>query len=183
MVVSAPTGSGKTLVAEAAIVAALSAGKRVFYTTPLKALSNQKLREFRARFGEDRVGLRTGDGAVNRDAPLVVLTTEILRNMLYGAAGAAAGEGAGAADDRLQGVSFVVLDEVGSTARGPAAAPFFSRENRYRPRSAPSRLNLPALLACGALQPTRCTTSATASAAPCGRRPSSTAPRTSSSSP
>lgn len=112
VVVSAPTGSGKTLIAEAAIVAALSSGKRVFYTTPLKALSNQKLREFRARFGESKVGLRTGDAAVNRDAPLIVLTTEILRNMLYGAAGGAAAEDGGvAADDRLAGVSFIVLDE------------------------------------------------------------------------
>ena len=81
VVVSAPTGSGKTLVAEAAILAVLAAGKRAFYTTPLKALSNQKLCEFRKRFGHDVVGLRTGDCAINTEARLVVLTTEILRNM------------------------------------------------------------------------------------------------------
>lgn len=79
-VVCAPTGSGKTLIAEAAIVATLAAGKRAFYTTPLKALSNQKLREFSERFGSAAVGLRTGDTSINPDARLVVMTTEILRS-------------------------------------------------------------------------------------------------------
>lgn len=84
VVVCAPTGSGKTLVGEYAIYRALSRGKRVFYTTPLKALSNQKLRDFREQFGYDQVGLLTGDISINRDAPILVMTTEIFRNMLYG---------------------------------------------------------------------------------------------------
>ena len=84
VVVCAPTGSGKTLVGEYAIYRALSRGKRVFYTTPLKALSNQKLRDFREKFGFDHVGLLTGDASINRDAPILVMTTEIFRNMLYG---------------------------------------------------------------------------------------------------
>ncbi|MDZ8055182.1 MAG: DEAD/DEAH box helicase [Aulosira sp. ZfuVER01] len=84
VVVCAPTGSGKTLVGEYAIYRALARGKRVFYTTPLKALSNQKLRDFREKFGFDLVGLLTGDASINRDAPIIVMTTEIFRNMLYG---------------------------------------------------------------------------------------------------
>ena len=83
-IVCAPTGSGKTLIGEYAIYRALSRGKRVFYTTPLKALSNQKLRDFREKFGDDNVGLLTGDVAIERDAPILVMTTEIFRNMLYG---------------------------------------------------------------------------------------------------
>jgi superfamily II RNA helicase len=84
VVVCAPTGSGKTLVGEYAIYRALARGKRVFYTTPLKALSNQKLRDFREKFGFEHVGLLTGDANINRDAPILVMTTEIFRNMLYG---------------------------------------------------------------------------------------------------
>src|SRR5437868_8869414 len=83
VVVCAPTGSGKTVVGEYAIHAALAGGSRVFYTTPLKALSNQKFRDFGAQFGEERVGLLTGDISINRDAPVVVMTTEVFRNMLY----------------------------------------------------------------------------------------------------
>jgi superfamily II RNA helicase len=79
-----PPAQGKTLVGEYAIYRALAHGKRVFYTTPLKALSNQKLRDFREQFGPDQVGLLTGDVSINRDAPVVVMTTEIFRNMLYG---------------------------------------------------------------------------------------------------
>ncbi len=84
VVVCAPTGSGKTLIGEYAIYRALTRRKRVFYTTPLKALSNQKLRDFRHQFGADQVGLLTGDLSINRDAPILVMTTEIFRNMLYG---------------------------------------------------------------------------------------------------
>lgn len=84
IVVCAPTGSGKTLVGEYAIHRALARGRRVFYTTPLKALSNQKLRDFRRQFGQEQVGLLTGDISINRDAPVIVMTTEIFRNMLYG---------------------------------------------------------------------------------------------------
>lgn len=104
VVVCAPTGSGKTLVGEYAIYRALSRGKRVFYTTPLKALSNQKLRDFREQFGYDQVGLLTGDISINRDAPILVMTTEIFRNMLYGTP-------IGQVGISLVDVEAVVLDE------------------------------------------------------------------------
>ncbi len=104
VVVSAPTGSGKTLVGEYAIHRALAHGRRVFYTTPLKALSNQKLRDFREQFGADRVGLLTGDLSLNREAQVVVMTTEIFRNMLYA-------EIDHPDNDPLVDVEAVVLDE------------------------------------------------------------------------
>ncbi|MEB3193546.1 MAG: DEAD/DEAH box helicase, partial [Cyanobacteriota bacterium] len=104
VVVSAPTGSGKTLVGEYAIHRALAHGRKVFYTTPLKALSNQKLRDFRHQFGAEKVGLLTGDLSVNREASIVVMTTEIFRNMLYA-------EIDHPDDDPLEGVETVVLDE------------------------------------------------------------------------
>jgi superfamily II RNA helicase len=104
VVVSAPTGSGKTLVGEYAIHRALAHGRRVFYTTPLKALSNQKLRDFRHQFGEANVGLLTGDLSLNREARVVVMTTEIFRNMLYA-------EIDHPDDDPLIDVEAVVLDE------------------------------------------------------------------------
>ena len=99
VLVSAPTGSGKTVVADHAVDRALAAGRRAFYTTPIKALSNQKYRDLSRRLGSPRVGLLTGDNAIGTDADVVVMTTEVLRNMLYG----------GAVDDRL---AAVVLDEV-----------------------------------------------------------------------
>ena len=99
VVVTAPTGAGKTLIAEAAIHLSLANRRRVFYTTPLKALSNQKFRDFGAIHGEDRVGLLTGDNTINHDAPVVVMTTEVLRNMIY-------------AGSDLSKVDTVVLDEV-----------------------------------------------------------------------
>jgi len=104
VVVCAPTGSGKTLIGEYSIHQALARGGRVFYTTPLKALSNQKLRDFRAQFGTDQVGLLTGDISINRDAPILVMTTEIFRNMLYGTP-------IGEVGTSLVGVQTVVLDE------------------------------------------------------------------------
>lgn len=104
VVVCAPTGSGKTLVGEYAIYRALSRGQRVFYTTPLKALSNQKLRDFRRLFGTEKVGLVTGDTSVNREAPVLVMTTEIFRNMLYGTP-------IGEIGTSLEKVEAVVLDE------------------------------------------------------------------------
>ena len=103
VVVSAPTGSGKTLIGEYAIHRALAHQQKVFYTTPLKALSNQKLRDFREQFGTENVGLMTGDLSVNRDASIVVMTTEIFRNMLYAEADEQ--------DDPLADVEAVVLDE------------------------------------------------------------------------
>ncbi len=99
VVVAAPTGSGKTVVAEYGIDAALRDGRRAFYTAPLKALSNQKYRDLAAVHGEDRVGLLTGDNAINGEAPVVVMTTEVLRNMIYGGRD-------------LRALATVVLDEV-----------------------------------------------------------------------
>ena len=104
VVVCAPTGSGKTLIGEYAIYRALHQGGRVFYTTPLKALSNQKWRDFSNQFGADEVGLLTGDVSINRDAPILVMTTEIFRNMLYGTP-------IGEVGTSLVGVQAVVLDE------------------------------------------------------------------------
>ncbi len=100
VVVTAPTGAGKTLIAEAAIALVLERGRRVYYTTPLKALSNQKFGDFRRLYGEDRVGLLTGDNSVNGSAPVVVMTTEVLRNMIY------------TRSSDLHDVAVVVLDEV-----------------------------------------------------------------------
>ena len=100
VLVAAPTGSGKTVVAEAAIDIALHSGGKVFYTTPIKALSNQKYADLVRRLGAERVGLLTGDNSVNGDAPVVVMTTEVLRNMLY------------AASRALDDLHYVVLDEV-----------------------------------------------------------------------
>ena len=102
VVVCAPTGSGKTIIAEYAAMRALSEGVKLFYTTPLKALSNQKFHDLRARFGEANVGLLTGDASINRDARIIVMTTEIFRNMLYGIQ-----ENAGV----LGYLKYVVLDE------------------------------------------------------------------------
>jgi ATP-dependent RNA helicase HelY len=100
VLVAAPTGSGKTVVAEYAIAGALATGEKAYYTTPLKALSNQKYGELVARHGPERVGLLTGDNSINGDAPIVVMTTEVLRNMIYGAS------------STLVGLRYVVLDEV-----------------------------------------------------------------------
>jgi len=110
VLVCAPTGAGKTVVGEFAVHLALASGGKCFYTTPLKALSNQKHTDLTARYGRDRIGLLTGDLSVNADAPVVVMTTEVLRNMLY------------ADSPALQGLSYVVMDEVHFLAdrmRGP----------------------------------------------------------------
>jgi ATP-dependent RNA helicase HelY len=100
VLVAAPTGSGKTVVAEYAIERALALGGKAFYTTPLKALSNQKFGDLTAKHGADRVGLLTGDNTINSEAPVVVMTTEVLRNMLY------------ERSDTLSGLVSVVMDEV-----------------------------------------------------------------------
>ncbi len=83
VVVCAPTGAGKTCIAESAIHLALENGKRIFYTTPLKALSNQKHHDFAAKYGSENVGLLTGDTTINRDGEIVVMRTEVFRNMLF----------------------------------------------------------------------------------------------------
>lgn len=110
VLVAAPTGSGKTVVAEYAIAAALADGGRAFYTAPIKALSNQKYLDLVRRHGEAQVGLLTGDNSINPDAAVVVMTTEVLRNMIYSGSQA------------LEALRFVVLDEVHflqDTYRGP----------------------------------------------------------------
>ncbi len=100
VLVAAPTGSGKTIVGEFAIHLALKSGRKAFYTTPIKALSNQKYSDLVERYGPENVGLLTGDNSVNGEAPIVVMTTEVLRNMLY------------AGSRTLVGLGFVVMDEV-----------------------------------------------------------------------
>jgi ATP-dependent RNA helicase HelY len=105
VLVCAPTGAGKTVVGEFAVHLALRAGasgarRKCFYTTPIKALSNQKFHDLIERYGADQVGLLTGDNAINGDAPVVVMTTEVLRNMLY------------AGSSTLDGLGYVVMDEV-----------------------------------------------------------------------
>jgi ATP-dependent RNA helicase HelY len=100
LLVAAPTGAGKTVVGEFAAFVALEQGKKCFYTTPIKALSNQKYAEFVAKFGDENVGLLTGDTNINSDAPILVMTTEVLRNMLY------------ASSSSLVNLQSVVMDEV-----------------------------------------------------------------------
>lgn len=100
MLVAAPTGSGKTVVGEFAIHLALEGGRKCFYTTPIKALSNQKYHDLVERYGTERIGLLTGDNTINGEAPVVVMTTEVLRNMLY------------AGSSTLTNLAYVVMDEV-----------------------------------------------------------------------
>ncbi|GAA3071324.1 hypothetical protein GCM10020000_64930 [Streptomyces olivoverticillatus] len=100
VLVAAPTGSGKTIVGEFAVHLALTQGRKCFYTTPIKALSNQKYNDLVRRYGAAKVGLLTGDNSVNADAPVLVMTTEVLRNMLY------------AGSQALNGLGHVVMDEV-----------------------------------------------------------------------
>ena len=100
VLVAAPTGAGKTIVGEFAVYLALERGLKAFYTTPIKALSNQKYGELALKYGAGNVGLLTGDTNINSDAPVVVMTTEVLRNMLY------------ADSDTLDDLAYVVMDEV-----------------------------------------------------------------------
>ena len=100
VLVAAPTGSGKTVVGEFAVHLALADGRKCFYTTPIKALSNQKYADLVRRYGPEKVGLLTGDNTINGEAPVVVMTTEVLRNMLY------------ASSPTLTGLGYVVMDEV-----------------------------------------------------------------------
>jgi ATP-dependent RNA helicase HelY len=100
VLLAAPTGSGKTVVGEFAVHLALAEGRKCFYTTPIKALSNQKYSDLVRRYSPATVGLLTGDNSINGEAPVVVMTTEVLRNMLY------------AGSPTLAGLGYVVLDEV-----------------------------------------------------------------------
>ena len=100
VLVAAPTGAGKTIVGEFAAYLAIEQGKKCFYTAPIKALSNQKYQDLKEMYGENRVGLLTGDTSINSEAPLVVMTTEVLRNMIY------------SNSHTLKDLGFVVMDEV-----------------------------------------------------------------------
>lgn len=100
VLVAAPTGAGKTVVGEFAVHLALETGRKAFYTTPIKALSNQKYADLVRRHGPGNVGLLTGDASINGEAPVVVMTTEVLRNMMY------------AGSSTLHGLGWVVMDEV-----------------------------------------------------------------------
>ena len=100
VLVAAPTGAGKTVVGEFAVALALARGRKAFYTTPIKALSNQKYTDLVAVHGVENVGLLTGDSSINGEAPVVVMTTEVLRNMMY------------AGSPALRGLGFVIMDEV-----------------------------------------------------------------------
>ena len=100
VLVAAPTGAGKTIVGEFAVFLALQRGQKCFYTTPIKALSNQKYADLVRRHGAANVGLLTGDSSINSEAPVVVMTTEVLRNMIY------------AGSRTLDNLGFVVMDEV-----------------------------------------------------------------------
>ncbi len=131
VLVAAPTGSGKTVVGEFAVHLALEQGRKCFYTTPIKALSNQKYVDLSSRYGPAKVGLLTGDNSINGEAPIVVMTTEVLRNMLYAVARSRSG-----------GLGYVVLDEVHYLADRPAArsgkkssssSPRQYRSSRYPP--------------------------------------------------
>ena len=99
-IVCAPTGCGKTLLAEYAVEVSLKSNLRVIYTAPIKALSNQKFRDFRKRFGEKIVGIHTGDVTINPEAPLLIMTTEIFRNLIL------------EDSDRLNGIHYAIFDEV-----------------------------------------------------------------------
>lgn len=100
LIVAAPTGCGKTLIAEYAVDVSLQRGKRVVYTAPIKALSNQKFRDFRKRFGDEIVGIQTGDVTINPDATLLIMTTEIFRNLILEDSG------------RLANIYYVIFDEI-----------------------------------------------------------------------
>src|ERR671938_338757 len=100
VLVTAPTGAGKTLVADFAAFLAMAGGRKLIYTTPIKALSNQKYRQLVTQYGMEYAGIATGDTVVNRDAPLLVMTTEILRNLLV------------VNRDPLHEIGYVVIDEI-----------------------------------------------------------------------
>ncbi|MDG5814945.1 DEAD/DEAH box helicase [Chitinispirillales bacterium ANBcel5] len=100
VIVAAPTGCGKTLIAEYAVEKSINEGKKAIYTAPIKALSNQKYRDFRSRFGEEIVGIHTGDVTINPDARLLIMTTEIFRNLIL------------EESPRLMGIYYVIFDEI-----------------------------------------------------------------------
>ncbi len=100
VIVAAPTGAGKTLIAEYAVEKCINEGKRVIYTAPIKVLSNQKYRDFRTKYGDDKVGILTGDVSINPNAPVRIMTTEIFRNSIF------------EDSEGLSDVDYVILDEI-----------------------------------------------------------------------
>jgi ATP-dependent RNA helicase HelY len=100
VLVAAPTGAGKTIVGEFAVDLVINSGGKCFYTTPIKALSNQKFSELSEKYGESKVGLLTGDTSINSEAQIVVMTTEVLRNMIY------------SNSSTINDLKYVVMDEV-----------------------------------------------------------------------
>lgn len=105
VLVTAPTGTGKTAIAHYAITNNLNNGEKTFYTTPLKALSNEKFRDFQRIYGKENVGILTGDTKINKDAPIIIMTTEVYRNMVFG-------EKFGRHNDMLDGLRTVIFDEL-----------------------------------------------------------------------
>ena len=100
VLVAAPTGAGKTIVGEFAVDLVINSGGKCFYTTPIKALSNQKYQELSYKYGDDKIGLLTGDTSINSEAQIVVMTTEVLRNMIY------------SNSSTISDLRYVVMDEV-----------------------------------------------------------------------
>ena len=140
VLVAAPTGAGKTVVADFAMYLARERNVKAFYTTPIKALSNQKYHDLTAVYGADRVGLLTGDISINSEADIVVMTTEVLRNMLY------------EHSTTLNALRFVILDEVHYLAdrfrgrsgrRSSSIFPGRSASSDCPPRSPMSRISRP----------------------------------------
>ena len=100
VLVAAPTGAGKTIVGEFAVDLVINSGGKCFYTTPIKALSNQKFQELSSKYGESKIGLLTGDTSINSEAQIVIMTTEVLRNMIY------------SNSSTIADLKYVVMDEV-----------------------------------------------------------------------
>jgi len=144
VLVAAPTGAGKTIVGEFAAFLADHTGTRCFYTTPIKALSNQKYQEMVKTYGPSHVGLLTGDSSINGDAPIVVMTTEVLRNMIY------------ANPDAIKELGYVVMDEVHYLAdkfRGAVWKRYsFTYRNGFRSCLCQRRSPMPRSLANGSSQ-------------------------------
>ena len=138
VLVTAPTGTGKTAIAEYVITKNLKEGRKTFYTTPLKALSNEKFRDFSNIYGEENVGLLTGDTKINPDAPIVIMTTEVYRNMVSSEKFNFSQNPYKGIPNGLKTVIFDELQYLGDIDRGGV---FAARNGNKRARSACSRRN------------------------------------------